>query len=112
MLATFLELEIDEDAEADFDDADEISNWARPYVAALQKAKIVEGYDGKFNPKDNITRAEVVTMINRALNRVPAADADPAAKGYENPFTDVSDKKWYFLQIMEGAVKHDEEDFH
>ncbi len=49
------------------------------YVAAINYAVangIVNGYeDGTFRPENNITRAEVVTMVNRFLGRVPTGVA-------------------------------------
>ena len=46
-----------------------------PYAAAVNyavAAGIVNGYeDGTFKPENNITRAEVVTMVNRMLGRTP-----------------------------------------
>ncbi|MBR5528560.1 MAG: S-layer homology domain-containing protein [Clostridia bacterium] len=52
----------------------------------------VTGYeDGTFRPDGSITRAEVVTVINRVLGRIPAGDV-PAT------FTDVADH-WAKAQI-------------
>lgn len=49
------------------------------YAAAIMYAVsngIVSGYeDGSFRPSNNITRAEVVTMVNRLLGRVPNGNA-------------------------------------
>ncbi len=49
------------------------------YVSAIYFAVgngIVTGYeDGTFKPENNITRAEVVTMVNRFLGRVPTGAA-------------------------------------
>ena len=49
------------------------------YINAINfavSAGIVNGYeDGTFRPENNITRAEVVTMVNRFLGRVPTGVA-------------------------------------
>ncbi len=49
------------------------------YINAINFAVstgIVNGYeDGTFKPENNITRAEVVTMVNRFLGRVPTGNA-------------------------------------
>lgn len=46
-----------------FDDADSVSDWARADVFALCENGIVNGSDGKINPGANITRAEVVQLL-------------------------------------------------
>lgn len=44
--------------------------WYFPPIARMLKKKAISGYeDGTFKPKANITRAEVVAMIEKALNR-------------------------------------------
>lgn len=49
----------------DFDDASQISNWAKSYVDALCDNNIINGYDDNtFKPKNRITRAETVKMLN------------------------------------------------
>ena len=98
------------DSAANFSDTS--GHWAESYIAALQAAGIVEGYDGKYNPNAAISRAEAVTILNRMLEREPDAGLDIAALGYENPFSDVPESAWYYLQVMEAAVEHAEADFH
>lgn len=49
--------------------ADEIPGWASEAVNSLHKSGIVGGYpDGTFKPNNNISRAEIVSMLVRALN--------------------------------------------
>ncbi len=51
-----------------FTDNNQISFWAKQAVAQLVTAGIVNGYDdGSFRPNAYITRAEMATMIARAL---------------------------------------------
>lgn len=50
-----------------FADESSISSWAKPYVNALVNAKLLNGADGKLNPKNTITRAEVVTILDNAV---------------------------------------------
>lgn len=53
---------------AAFSDVSLISDYARPYVAALVKAGVVKGdANGLLNPLSKITRAEIVTMIDRLV---------------------------------------------
>lgn len=61
--------ELDKNTEVDkFADADEISDWAVEYVGAVLKAEYMIGNDkGEFNPTDDITRAEALVTIDRAM---------------------------------------------
>lgn len=53
---------------AAFSDLSLASDYARPYVAALVKAGVVKGdANGLLNPLSKITRAEIVTMIDRLV---------------------------------------------
>lgn len=53
---------------AGFSDLSLVSDYARPYVAALVKAGVVKGdANGLLNPHSKITRAEIVTMIDRLV---------------------------------------------
>lgn len=74
--------------------------WASEYIGALSIHGYISGYpDGTFKPDNTITRAEAVTMINRALGR----EADINA---QNPFSDVTPEHWAYNQILEAAVIH------
>ena len=51
---------------SDFKDSNEISDWATEKVGALASNGYVNGRnDGKFAPKDTLTRADVITMIDK-----------------------------------------------
>lgn len=51
-----------------YSDNASISSWARGSVNAVSAAGYMSGYpDGSFRPKERISRAEVVTMLNKAL---------------------------------------------
>lgn len=53
---------------AAFSDVSLASDYARPYAAALVKAGVVKGdANGLLNPLSKITRAEIVTMIDRLV---------------------------------------------
>lgn len=69
-----------------FDDV-KASDWHAPYVAAAANLKIINGRSAsKFDPNATITRAEMATMIARALKvsqgATDVADADAALKGF------------------------------
>ena len=71
MVVRALGLEINLNEALVFDDANQVPEWAKPYVAAAAKAGLVKGNgDGKFNPNASSTRAEAVTLILAMLNNV------------------------------------------
>ena len=52
-----------------FPDAAEISGWASFLVDGMKAAGYISGYpNGNFGPKDSITRAEVVTILNNMID--------------------------------------------
>ena len=88
-------------------------HWAAPYIAAMKANGIISGYeDGSFGLGRNITRAEAIAMINRALGRVPnegKMNAYISSNGY--PATDI-EGHWAAAQIIEAAVSHDVNTLH
>lgn len=68
----------------------------------------ITGYtDGSFKPDNNITRAEVVAVVNRVTGR--AADTEYISKNLSklNRFDDLSDKGyWAYYPIIEAANTH------
>lgn len=88
-------------------------HWAAPYIAAMKANGIISGYeDGSFGLGRNITRAEAIAMINRALGRVPNEEkinAYISSNGY--PATDI-EGHWAAAQIIEAAVSHDVNTLH
>ena len=88
-------------------------HWAAPYIAAMKANGIISGYeDGSFGLGRNITRAETIAMINRALGRVPNEEkinAYISSNGY--PATDI-EGHWASAQIIEAAVSHDVNTLH
>lgn len=54
-----------------FTDASQVPIWARGYLTIAIKAQIVSGYPDKtFKPKNNITRAEIATLIYNMLKPI------------------------------------------
>jgi hypothetical protein len=71
MIARLLGLEPKEDRTAvhAFTDADQIPAWGKEVVAAMVTAQVMKGYgDRSFKPNAFITRAEIVVILDRALN--------------------------------------------
>ncbi len=52
-----------------FTDEKKISSWAKDSVNAMEERGYMEGYDDKFRPQDNITRAEVVKLLDNVIER-------------------------------------------
>ena len=77
---------INTNAASNFADADEIVN--QEAVAITAGMGLFAGSDGKFNPKGNVTRAQMATIIVKML-RGSDFNAD-AFKGAANPFTDTA----------------------
>lgn len=50
-----------------FVDGSEVANWAKSDVEALIQKGLFQGSNKQLNIKDDITRAEVVTLLNRAF---------------------------------------------
>ncbi|NOU98901.1 S-layer homology domain-containing protein [Paenibacillus planticolens] len=68
MLTRALQLPGLEDAVTDFADDDSIPQWARPGISAAVTAGIVNGYDDNtFRADNRINRAEMTTLVARAL---------------------------------------------
>lgn len=82
--------------------------WAYRDVAYAKHTGWLNGYaDGSFKPDVNITRAEVVAVVNRATGRI--ADKEYIKENYTklNRFTDVTDSNfWAWLDIHEAANTH------
>ena len=82
-------------------------HWAAGYIEDAARYGWVVGYgDGTFQADDEITRAEVVTIVNRLLGR--EADQEYIA---DNPrglilFPDVSKDYWAYYDILEAANGH------
>lgn len=85
----------------------EKSYWAYDDIAYAKNIGWLNGYaDGTFKGDNNITRAEVVTVVNRATGRM--ADEDYVSKNTAilNKFTDLNKNHWSYLDVMEAANTH------
>lgn len=91
--------------ESVFSDVSE-DHWAHNYILALYETGLVAGYgDGTFGPENNITRAEVMTVMNKILGRKPYP-AYIKTLDY-NPFNDLISSKWYYVDVIEATITHD-----
>ena len=71
-----------------FADDAQIGSWAKPSVAAVKRLGYMVGGGGnKFNPKSNITRAELITLINNIANTyMPKQDKTSQGSDFKGSF--------------------------
>ncbi len=101
-----IEGELLDDA-ATFSDVSDV-HWASDYIEDAAAHGWIEGYDdGTFRANRSISRAEVVTVVNRVLNRI--ADEDYIADNIRklNTFPDVKKNHWAYYDVTEAANAHD-----
>ncbi|NLP14299.1 MAG: family 10 glycosylhydrolase [Clostridium sp.] len=53
-----------------YNDSKKISNYAKVAVSTLTKEEIVNGFDGRINPKSMATRAEIAVVFGNVLNKI------------------------------------------
>ena len=99
--ARFLSDEYTDDGTGDFSDT--ANHWAAKEIRLAAKAGWVRGDGNKFRPNDPITRAEVMTIVNRMLDRIPDADhmLDTMKKWVDNP-----EDAWYYEAVQEATNEH------
>ena len=79
--------------------------WAANAIAVCAKLGWITGYpDGSFRPDRNVTRAELMAMINRATGRAPKS-ADAFLPGMKT-WSDNTADKWYYLDVQEATNSH------
>ena len=78
---------------SDFSDMPD--DWSTPALTAAIENDLLAGSDGLILPKDNLTRAQMATIIVRAFNASTKASLED--------YSDVSSDKWYY-EYMQKAV--------
>ena len=87
-----------------FDDVS-ANHWAANAIAICAKLGWINGYpDGTYRPDKNVTRAELMAMINRATGRAPKS-ADAFLPGMKTWIDNTADK-WYYLDVQEATNSH------
>lgn len=82
------------------------NDWYYTAVTSAVSYGWINGYsDGSFRPQATITRAEVVTIVNRMLNRT--ADRNFVDSNATAQFDDVPNTYWAYYNIMEATIAHD-----
>jgi hypothetical protein len=91
--------------------SDIATSWAKDEIVRTTVLGWTNGYpDGTFRPQNNITRAEVATLVNRVLQRVPGKTEDLLADMVKWP-DNLDTTKWYYLAIQEASNTHDYEKY-
>lgn len=82
-------------------------HWAEDYINSAYNKGWVSGYpDGSYMPDNAITRAEVVTLVNRVLER--AVDVEGMLDDMVT-WSDNLPSDWYYEAIQEATNSHDYE---
>ena len=71
-------------------------NWSYDAVKWAVANGILKGTDGKINPKDNATRAEVAAMLVRILGGSNKTDI--------SNFQDVNPNAWYYDEFSQAVT--------
>ena len=89
----------------------DVSNghWAVKYINSAAAKGWIAGYpDGTFKPEAYITRAEVVTLVGRMLDRkADSAYLSANASSLPRKYSDLTTSYWAYLEIMEASTGHD-----
>ncbi|MDO3410003.1 S-layer homology domain-containing protein [Saccharibacillus sp. CPCC 101409] len=82
--------------------SDTAGHWAEGDIGAAARAGLLKGYpDGTYRPNAPISRAELVTAVNRMLGRGPLLGNLPA------DWPDAPVGHWAYRDIMEASLDHD-----
>lgn len=90
-------------SEKTFSDVSE-SHWAYKMINSAATKGWINGYsDGTFRPENNITRAEVVTVVNHVLDRKLTKEEIANNIKELKTFKDVPEEYWAFADIIEAT---------
>ena len=86
-------------------DFDDTSSWAKDYVAALVNNGTAVGNDKQeYEPKKNITRAEVAAMINKYIGLTQTKKTALSGSA-SSPFVDVQNKNsWFYAEMIFASL--------
>ncbi len=82
-------------ASGPFSDMPAEDNWAYAALKAAVDNGLLEGTDGRLLPNDDLTRAQMAAVINRAFGATDSADI--------SGFTDVPASAWYAEDIAKAV---------
>ncbi|WP_455257144.1 S-layer homology domain-containing protein, partial [Peptoniphilus asaccharolyticus] len=80
-------------------------HWAEKAIDQAFANQRIKGYeDGTFKPEKNITRAEVVTILNRMQNRTLEEENLPSDV---SKFSDLDENAWYYLDMVSATNSYE-----
>lgn len=83
-------------------------HWAYESIRLAAGHGWIAGYpDNSFRPDQPISRAEVITITNRVLNRYGDQDWLTNHQDVFIHFADMTQEDWYYTTIMEAVLGHD-----
>ena len=83
-------------------------HWAQGAIDSAAAKGWVTGYpDGSFKPERKITRAEVVNITNKMLDRFADRDFVRSHLAEMIQFKDLTEAEWAYFPIMEATNGHD-----
>lgn len=96
MVSVAAKIKLDASVKTSLVDVD--GHWADEYISPFVSAGYIYGYpDSTFKPDENITRAEVVAIINRVISKEEAVQESSL-------FDDVDVSHWAYGEIMSAAI--------
>lgn len=82
-------------------------SWYYSYVQAAADNNWVTGYgDGTFGPNNRITRAQVVTILNRVLERTPLSNETFEGFAFNNWTDNQNPDAWFYRDMIEAGTGH------
>lgn len=81
--------------------------WGNKYIEMAHNRGWISGYaDGTVRPEEYITRAEVISSVNRILGRVADIDYIDNNKDKIKNYYDLSRNHWAYYDIIEASNSH------
>lgn len=75
--------------------SDYTGHWAEETIQEWFDSERIMGYeDGSFKPDNSITRAEFMTMVNKAYNFEELAEIN---------FSDADEEEWYYAEVQKAV---------
>ena len=83
--------------------------FADKYISVLYALAIIDGKgNNMFGPKDSLTRAQAIAIINKMIGRLPASTSFGAVADQMKTWPDNMDTSaWYYAAVQEATNSHD-----
>jgi hypothetical protein len=87
---------------------DVANHWAISYIDTAFNNGWIVGYpDGSFRPDAAMTRAEMVAMTSRVIDRAVTPGEINFALAGQQLFGDLTQSHWAFYEIMDASIDHE-----